>query len=74
MENDKLEYKGYLIQPLGTWPGFRIRAKGSGTIPDFLKGEYTRVEFAKKQIDASLSALKGKRRKTNAKELSSSTD
>lgn len=70
-----MEYKGYRITRLPTWPGFVIQAKGKGTIPNVLQGEYTTEKDAMKQIDISYSMLmKGKRRTANVKESSSSTD
>ena len=60
-----MEYKGYKIEPLGTFAMGEIKAKGQGFIPSDLNGFYMTYEAAKRQIDAYLgSLLKGKRNGT----------
>lgn len=67
------EYRNYRITPLGTRSGYVIQAKGQGTIPDKLKGEYTTPSQAKIGIDLFFATLSQKGRKKNAKEPASST-
>ena len=67
-----MEYKGYLIESLGTFPMLRIRAKGKGRVPDKLTGVYTTTTEAMRSVDFYLTSLmKGKR---NGDPKSTSTD
>lgn len=67
-----MDYKGYRVEGLGTYPMVQIRAKGQGTVPNILNGVYTTNTEAFKAIDMYLnSLLKGKR---NGKTKDSSTD
>lgn len=60
-----MDYKGYTIQPLGTFAMVEIKAKGQGFIPGDLNGFYMTMLDAKRQIDMYLNSLKkGKRNVT----------
>lgn len=52
----RVEYEGYYIQDHKNMPGMLgiVMAKGVGKIPNVLTGMYTKVEYAKKDIDAYL--------------------
>ncbi len=62
-----MEYKGYLIKPLGTFPMYFISYKGSGALPARLKGNYTDHREAKLAIDGYLEGLKKGTRSGKAK-------
>ena len=67
MTPEKLrEYKGYRVEALGTFALVKIKAKGQGSIPDKLSGNYTSYAEAFKAIDIYLNSLlkKGKARGT----------
>jgi hypothetical protein len=49
-----MEYKGYNIKQLGTFPMVEIRMIGQGPSPDALKGLYTTKTAAMKAIDSLL--------------------
>ena len=67
-----MDYKGYRIEGLGTFPMVSIKAKGQGQIPAVLQGFYTTTTEAFKAVDMYLESLKkGKR---NAKTEDISTD
>ena len=69
-----MTYKGYRIEPLGTFSLVRIMAMGSGPIPSSLGGEYTSRTMAVQAIDRSLqSLLTRKRSKTNDKKEGTSS-
>ncbi len=66
-----MEYKGYRIESMGSFPMLEIKAKGQGRVPDSLSGSYTTQTEAIKAVDLSLAGLmKGKR---NGKAKSTST-
>lgn len=65
-------YRGYKIEPLGTFATYSIKQQGSGKVPNELAGEFTNVSFARLAIDNSLAKLV-KRGKSNAKKESSAT-
>lgn len=67
-----MTYRGYKIEPLGTFAMYQIKQQGSGKVPNELAGEFTTVSFAKTAIDNSLAKLV-KGRKSNAKKESSTT-
>lgn len=74
-DKNQIEYMGYRITPLGTRLAYRIQARGSGSIPTCLMGEYTTVKSAKHGIDLSYAAMSSKgRAKKNDKETSSPSD
>lgn len=52
-----MEYKGYNIFALGTFPMFEIRAKGQGMVPAMLNGYFSTQVDAKRQIDLFLNSL-----------------
>ena len=67
-----MTYKGYRIEPVGTFAAYSIKAPGSGQVPTVLTGMFTTTREAMIAIDRSLFSLikKGKR---NAKKESSPT-
>ncbi len=65
-------YRGYRIEPLGTFAMYRIRAQGQGQVPAELSGHYTTEQLAKKAVDSSLQRLV-KRRKPNVPKESTAT-
>lgn len=67
-----VEYKGYNIERLGTYPMVKIKAKGQGSIPDALGGVYTTHTAAERAIDVYLGSLM-KGRKANGKTENIST-
>lgn len=69
----EIKHKGYRIVPLDTFPMVRIMAPTSGDVPQILKGLFTNVEFAKKQIDVSLAVKTRRRGKAHAEEVSTPT-
>lgn len=57
-----MEYKGYMIELMGSFPMFKVKAKGQGRVPDKLTGTYTSRTEAIKSVDLYLSSLmKGNR-------------
>ena len=44
-------YKDYRIEPEGTFPLWLIKPKAQGQVPAALRGRYTSVPEAKKDID-----------------------
>jgi hypothetical protein len=46
-----VEYKDYLIVSDGSFGMFYIQQKGSGALPDALKGSFTRKSYAMFAID-----------------------
>lgn len=71
---DQITHRGYRITPLGSFAMFRIQAPGQGTVPKELSGSYTNLREAKIAIDRSLDSLKGRGRKKNGTEASTSSD
>lgn len=68
-----MDYKGYNVQALGTYPMYEIKAKGQGFVPETLLGVYlTRVD-AFKQIDMYLASLLGKGKRKNESATNSSS-
>lgn len=67
-----MEYKGYFIKSLGTFPCFQISQR-NGFVPGMLEGMYLTTMDAKRQIDIYLSSLK-KGKKSNVEATSASTD
>lgn len=66
-----MDYKGYNIKALGTFPMFEIKAKGQGFIPVDLSGYYNTTVDACRQIDLYLnSLLKGKRKNESTESTS----
>ena len=66
-----MTHKGYRIEPLGTYPMFKIMAPGSGGDPNSLSGTYTTRKTAMIAIDMSLEKMiKGKK---NVKRVSATT-
>ena len=64
-----MNYKGFRVEPLGTFPMYKVMAVGSGRIPDILGGTYTTAVAAQRGIDAYLASLiKSKRVKYAEKE------
>ena len=61
-----MDYKGYRVEPLGTYSMVQVRAKGQGTVPDKLNGLYTSYTEAFKAVDMYLESLlkRGKRNGT----------
>ncbi len=53
-----MDYKGYDVQPLGTFPMFNIKNKGSGPVPKALSGDFTSMREVKLAIDGYLEGLK----------------
>lgn len=53
-----MEYKGYLIKPMGTFPMFTVANKGSGRLPDMLNSMYQTATMAQSAIDSYLESLK----------------
>lgn len=53
-----MEYKGYNIESMGTYPMYVVKPKGRGTIPDALKGMYTSMREVELSIDGYLNSLK----------------
>ena len=53
-----MTYKGYRIEPLGTFAMFRIRQGAQGGVPAALSGLFSKVEYAQAQIDGYLNSLK----------------
>lgn len=53
-----MEYKGYRIESMGTFPMYTVHAKGQGTIPNALKGMYTNMREVELAIDGYLNSLK----------------
>lgn len=53
-----MEYKGYNIQALGTFPMLVVKAKGSGPVPNKLKGMFTTHREVTGAIDGYLESLK----------------
>lgn len=51
----KLEYNGYQIVALGTFPMVEIKAIGQGRVPDPLIGLFTTTSEARRAIDSYLS-------------------
>lgn len=71
MESGPIEYKGYNIFRMGTYPMVVIKAKGQGSIPDALAGSFTTITAAQRAIDVFYgSMMKGKR---NGKTADAST-
>lgn len=56
-------YKGYRIEPLGTFPLYKIMPAKSGNIPDKLLGNYTTRNLAITAVDTYLNSLLTKTRK-----------
>lgn len=66
-----MEYKGYMLEGLGSFPMVEIKSKGSGKVPVALTGLYTTLSAAQTGVDMYLNSLvKGK---SNGKTKSSST-
>lgn len=65
-----MEYKGYMIEPLGTFPMVFIKMKGQGPVPNKLSGNFTTVVEAQRHIDGYLQSLKKGRRNGKAKSVS----
>lgn len=70
-----MTYRGYRIEPLGTFAQYKIMAMGSGSIPEVLQGTYTTVPMAKQIIDRSLDSMikSTKRKLKNDKKESASS-
>lgn len=58
-------YRGYRIESLGTYPMVKVRAGGSGTVPNALSGLFTTTTQAQQAIDSSLNSLVRKRSPKN---------
>lgn len=67
-----MEYKGYNLEQLGTFPMVKVKAKGQGRVPKALNGLFTTKSEATKAVDMYLNSLLTKGRK-NAKADSTST-
>lgn len=66
-----MEYKGYILQGLGSFPMVEVKSKGSGKVPVALTGLYTTLSAAQAGVDMYLNSLiKGK---PNGKTKSSNT-
>lgn len=68
-----MEYKGYRVENLGTFSLIQIRPKGSGDIPDVLKGLFTNRPMAFQAIDRYMDSLLTKRKTKNDKKESPSS-
>ena len=56
-----MEYKGYMLVALGSFPMVEIKSKGSGKVPVALTGLYTTMSSAQAGVDMYLNSLvKGK--------------
>lgn len=73
-EVNSIEYRGYRITPLGTRSVYRIQARGQGTIPNSLEGEYTQLSIAKASIDRSLTEKPKRGERANGKKASAPSD
>lgn len=62
-----MEYRGYLLKPLGTFPMLAVHSKGSGSIPNDLKGTFTTHKDAEIAVDRYLNSLKKGSRNGKAK-------
>lgn len=60
---EPITYKGYRIEPLGTYAMFRIRSGAQGGIPNTLDGVFSTVKLAKTHIDGYLNSLTGRRKR-----------
>lgn len=67
----KLDYNGYNIESVGTFPMVEIKMKGQGRVPKALDGMFTTTTEAKKAVDMYLKSLLKKGR-PNAKTKSES--
>lgn len=63
----KREYKGYMVEHLGTFPMVEIKMKGQGAVPKRLAGLFTTEAEAFRHIDGYLSSLKKGRNNGKAK-------
>ncbi len=64
-----MDYKGYNISALKTFPMFEIKARGQGFVPGALDGYFLTKVDAIRQIDVYLgSLLKGKRKNEQTKD------
>lgn len=73
MEKRQIEYKGYHIERLGTYPMVKIKAKGQGSIPQALNGVFTTISAAERAIDVFYgSMMKGSRANGKAKDSGTS--
>lgn len=66
-----MDYKGYSIMALGTFPMVEIKAKGQGRVPDELLGLFTTNSFARHAVDMYLESLKKGKRNGETKDSSS---
>lgn len=62
-----MEYRGYLIKPLGTFAMYSIHSKGSGSLPKSLKGRFTNYREVTLAIDGHLESLKKGNRNGSSK-------
>lgn len=53
-----IEYSGYNIEHLGTFPMYTIKNKGQGPAPNALRGYFQTVSEASKAIDGYLNTKK----------------
>lgn len=65
-----MDYKGYNLQPLGTFPMIEIKAKGQGRVPEALEGLYTTFVEAKRGVDMYLESLKKGKRNVSTEDAS----
>lgn len=65
-----MDYKGYDVRPLGTFPMFSIHNKGAGPVPAPLQGDFTSMREVKLAIDGYLESLKKGTRNAKAKSTS----
>lgn len=63
-----MDYRGYIVRPLGTFPMLTIHSKGSGALPLALRGDFTDIREAHHAIDAYLDSLKKGGRNGKAKD------
>lgn len=53
-----MEYRGYNLEMLGTFPVFQVKSRGQGPVPKALSGMYTTKTEAIKAVDMYLNSLK----------------
>ena len=53
-----MNYKNYRIEPLGTFPMYKIMGPGSGPVPTSLIGTFTSTMNAQVAVDMYLDSLK----------------
>ena len=62
-----MEYQGYMVKALGSFPMVEVKMKGQGPVPKALRGYFTTQEEAKRHIDAYLNSLKKGRKNGKTK-------